>query len=82
MNLYFRLLKLKSEEYVANFKTMQDFIKNEEIFDLLIFSISNIKNENIEIYGDFLNLIEGKKENNNCDQLSKKMKAEINYINL
>ena len=94
MNIYFGILKLESEEYNSNFKTMQDFIKiildknyfnnndiikNEEILDLLIFSISNIKNENIEIYGDFLNLIEGKKENNDYNQLSKKMKADINY---
>ena len=94
MNLYYGILKLGSKEYYANFKTMQNFIKiildknyfnnndiikNEEILDLLIFSISNIKNENIEIYGDFLNLIEGKKENNDYNQLLKKMKAEINY---
>ena len=57
MNLYYRITKMNSKDYKANFNVMKDYIKkvlnnnyfnnnyinqNEEILDLLIFSISNI----------------------------------------
>ena len=94
MNLYYRIMKMNSIDYKANFKAMKDYIKiileknyfnnnnitqNEEILDLLVFSINNTKINNNKIYADFFSLIA---EKQNYNKLSNEMKLKINYTDI
>ena len=54
-----------------------EIVNNDEIINLLIYSIINIKKDNHKIYYDFLDLVEGKKENDDYNKRAEKMKSEI-----
>ena len=92
MHLYYLIQKMGLDDYSAKFGFMKDFIKkildnnifnnneiakNDEIINLLIYSIINIRKDNQKIYYDFLDLVEGKKENDDYNKRAKKMKSEI-----
>ena len=92
MHLYYRILKMDLNDFKSNFDFMKNFIgkilvndifnkdeivNNDEIINLLIYSIINIKNDNHKIYYDFLELVEGKKENDDYNKRAEKMKSEI-----
>ena len=92
MHLYYFIQKMGFDDYSANFGFIKDFIKkildnnifnnneiakNDEIINLLIYSIINIRKDNQKIYYDFLDLVEGKKENDDYNQRAIKMKSEI-----